>query len=362
MLEVLGLVPYPVGRVPGQRYRIEQWAPAMRTAGVDVRLSAFLDPAAMDILYAPGHYLAKVRATLDGYAKRLGESSDPRSCGAAFIYREAALLGPAWVERRIARRLPIVFDFDDAIYLFASSGRNPITKLLRRPEKTAEICALAAHVTAGNEHLAEYARRYCSAVTVVPSTIDTDEYAIVPRPPNVRPIVGWTGSLTSLPYLEMVRPALERLRKVVDFDLRVVSHLDASMPHPIFSGITTEFRPWRAETEADDLRPMDVGLMPLPDDDWARGKCGMKALQYMGLAIPPVVSPVGVNATIVRDGVNGFHARSEQEWIDKLAVLLRDPDLRARMGARARQTVEEGYSARVQAPRLAAILRSISGS
>jgi len=119
--------------------------------------------------------------------------------------------------------------------------------------------------------------------------------------------------------------------------------------------------PWRAESEAEDLRPIDVGLMPLPDDEWSRGKCGMKALQYMALGIPPVVSPVGANVEIVRDGVEGFHARGADEWRERLLRLLRDGELREQMGRRARARVEERYSARVQAPRLAALLRAVAG-
>jgi glycosyltransferase involved in cell wall biosynthesis len=121
--------------------------------------------------------------------------------------------------------------------------------------------------------------------------------------------------------------------------------------------LDVEALPWRAATEVEDLRPIDVGIMPLPDDEWSRGKCGMKALQYMALGIPPVVSPVGVNAAIVQDGVNGFQARNDDEWVEKILLLLRDPELRRRLGARARRTVEDRYSARVQAPRLAQVLR-----
>jgi glycosyltransferase involved in cell wall biosynthesis len=116
-------------------------------------------------------------------------------------------------------------------------------------------------------------------------------------------------------------------------------------------------KPWRAESEVEDLRGFDVGLMPLPDDEWSRGKCGLKALQYMALGIPPVVSPVGVNTSIVRDGINGFHARSEEEWVDRITLLLSDESLRHRMGSEARRTVEQSYSHRVHAPRMARVLR-----
>src|SRR5262249_9113636 len=121
-------------------------------------------------------------------------------------------------------------------------------------------------------------------------------------------------------------------------------------------GLPIRCFPWSADTEADDLRTFDVGLMPLPDDDWSRGKCGLKALQYMALGIPPVVSPVGVNATIVKDTVNGFHARSDQDWIDRISLILDDESLRRSLGQQARTTVENSYSARVQALRLAQIL------
>jgi glycosyltransferase involved in cell wall biosynthesis len=169
-------------------------------------------------------------------------------------------------------------------------------------------------------------------------------------------VVGWTGSSTTVPYLKTLLPVFSELRRLVDYELRIIGGCVA------VPGVDVRCVPWRPESEVQDLRPLDVGLMPLPDDEWSRGKCGMKALQYMGLGIPPVVSPVGVNARIVRDGVSGFHARTPAEWLDRMVLLLRDPGLRARMGAEARRTVEEGYAARVHAPRLAEIFRAVAGA
>jgi glycosyltransferase involved in cell wall biosynthesis len=145
-------------------------------------------------------------------------------------------------------------------------------------------------------------------------------------------------------------PALRRLREKQEFELRVIG---ANIG---IDGLAVHCLPWRAETEPDDLRALDVGLMPLPDDEWSRGKCGMKALQYMALGIPPVVSPVGVNTTIVRDGVNGSYACTEEDWIDRIALLLEDEPLRRSLGQEARRTVEESYSAEAHAPRVARIL------
>jgi glycosyltransferase involved in cell wall biosynthesis len=356
MIRALAVVPYPVGRVPGQRYRIEQWAILMEREGVEVVFSPFLSPVGMDVLYSSGRLWTKASETLRGYVRRLAESVRRGSYDVAYVFREAALLGPPWLEAWLSRSLPIVYDFDDAIYLPAASRANAWVVSLKSPGKTAAICRRARHVTVGNETLASFARPLSRAVTVIPSTIDTDAYRVRERPANPRPIVGWTGSVTTAAHLEGLAPALARLRKGIDYELRVIGG-KANVP-----GTDLRFVPWRAETEAEDLTGVDVGLMPLPDDEWSRGKCGMKALQYMALGIPPVVSAVGANATIVQHGVNGLHARSEDDWVDGILSLLRDPALRARLGAAARRTVEEGYSARVQAPRMAQVLKDAAGS
>jgi glycosyltransferase involved in cell wall biosynthesis len=354
-LRVLAPLPYPTGRVPGQRYRIEQWAPGLGRLGIEVTFAPFLDDLAMARLYRPGHLFTKTWATLAGHLRRRAELGRVSRFNVAWIYREAALLGPPWFERRLARALPLVFDFDDALWLPAASPANAWARRLKPRGKTDELCRLARCVVTGNETLAAFARLRSARVSVVPSTIDAVAYPLRARQPNPRPVVGWTGSVTTLPYLEALVPALRALRGRVDFELCVVG----AEPAPgAFAGLDLRVLPWRAATEADDLRAFDVGLMPLPDDAWSRGKCGMKALQYMALAIPPVVSPVGVNATLVEDGVSGLHARDDAGWVEALARLLADPALRARLGAAARRTVEQGYTAEVQVPRVAEILRA----
>jgi glycosyltransferase involved in cell wall biosynthesis len=355
VIQVLALVPYPTGRAPGQRYRIEQWAPLIGADGVQVTLSPFLSSCGMEVLYERGHWMVKTRETLHGYLRRLGEILRIASADVIFLYREAALLGPAWLERLLALRRPLVFDFDDAIFLADTSQANGWSRRLKWPTKTATICGLAGHVTVGNEFLAAFARDHAREVTVVPSTIDTDLYQVRQRQRNRVPVIGWTGSATTAPYLGMLASPLRRLRERLGFELRVIG---AKVE---IEGVVTDCRPWRAESEPDDLRVLDVGLMPLPDDDWSRGKCGMKALQYMALGIPPVVSPVGANTSIVRDGVNGFHAHTEAEWVDRIALLLEDDSLRLRMGIEARRTVEESYSHRIHAARVARVLREAAG-
>ena len=355
MVRVLALVPYPTGRAPGQRYRIEQWAPLLESLRVHVRFAPFLSPRGMDVLYEGGHLATKSWETVEGYLRRAVEIVRSASVDGVFVYREAALLGPAWIERLLALGRPLVFDFDDAIYLGDTSGANAWARRLKPRTKAASICRIARHVTVGNEILSRFAMQHARDVTVIPSTIDTDRYQMRPRRPNPVPVVGWTGSTTTVRYLAALAPALRRLREKREFEVRVIGGKVE------MDGLAVECIPWRGETEAEDVRGLDVGLMPLPDDEWSQGKCGLKALQYMALGIPPVVSPVGVNGEIVRDGVNGFHARTEDEWVDRIALLLEDETLRQRLGAEARRTVEEAYSARVHAPRMARVLTAAAG-
>lgn len=344
-------LPYPPGRVPGQRYRIEQWAPLLREAGWRVDLQPFLPDWAMRVLYERGHTLTKTAGTLIGIRRRVREARNLPTEGMAYVYREAALLGPPWFERRIARRSPLVFDFDDAIFLGDASRANAWARHLRPKGKTAQICSGAALVVVGNVRLAEFARHHANEVTVIPSTIDTEAYQTKERPANTRPIIGWTGSATTSRYLEALRPALAELRRRRSFELRVIG-ANVRLPE-----LEVRCVPWVARTEVEDLRPIDVGLMPLADDQWSLSKCGMKALQYMALGIPPVVSPVGANEEIVRDEVNGLHARTPRDWVSQVVRLIDDPDLRRRLGIAGRRTVEESYSARTQAPRLEAALQ-----
>ena len=167
-------------------------------------------------------------------------------------------------------------------------------------------------------------------------------------------MIGWTGSHSSAQYLRLIEGPLRALAARRRFRFRVVG-----LEGYRIDGLEVECRPWRAKTEVEDLWGMDVGVMPLADDPWTRGKCGMKAIQYMGVGLPVVVSPVGVNRTMVEHGVNGLHATDEGQWIESIERLLDDSTLRARLGARARLTVEASYSAEVQAPRVAEILGSL---
>jgi glycosyltransferase involved in cell wall biosynthesis len=353
-MRVLAWVPETYDTSPGQRYRIEQWEPWLRDQGIEIQYSAFSDASLARSLKRPGRLMEKALGITRGMARRAADLRRAKAFELVYVFREGSLMGPALAEHLLARRgIPMLFDFDDAVWIRYVSPANSYFSYLRFPGKTATLCRLAHHVIAGNRYLAEYAARYNPAVTIVPSTIDTVKYAFRgPRPSGSRPVIGWTGSYSTGRYLRLVKGALERLRKHRAFRFVVIGPVDFQA-----NGVEVEQRPWNSESEVQDLLDLDVGLMPVLDAEWERGKCGLKALQYMALGIPPVVSPVGANSTIVEDGRNGLLASTEEEWVEKLDRLLSSAELRNRIGQEARRTVEREYSAEVQGPRVAKIMR-----
>ena len=354
-MNVLAVTPGPRRIAPGERYRIEQWEPHLQREGIVLTYRPFLSPSLGNLLYRRGHTLRKAAGVLAAHVGRLATIVEAPRFDLVYLFREAALIGPAVIERALALRgVPILYDFDDAVFLRYRSPGNPFWGRLKYPGKTATLCRKARLVMAGNAYLAEYASRYNDDVTVIPTTIDTELYRPEQRHRGASDVVtlGWTGSHSTAQHLRRLVPALTALAKKRRFRLVVVGAEPPEIP-----GIDVIPRAWRAETEVEDLSDIDIGLMPLPDEPWARGKCGLKALQYLALGIPAVVSPVGVNPEIVTDGESGFLARTDEEWVERLTALLDDATLRKRMGEKGRLTVETRYAARVVAPKVAALFR-----
>jgi glycosyltransferase involved in cell wall biosynthesis len=353
MVRLLALVPKPPGVSPGQRFRLEQWAPYVE-AGHGIRLDfvPFESPRLTEILYRPGHRIEKAAWMLRDTFRRRVAVAQARRYDGVVIYREGAALGPAIYERLLARAsVPILFDFDDAIWIPAVGSANGLFSYLRFVGKTATICRLSSAVIVGNQYLASYARRYSDSVFVVPTSIDLSCYPIQPGLPADAPFtIVWSGSLSTLIHLERARAPLEALGKKRRVVLRIIGNEPPLRP---FAGIETQFVTWRAAGEAEALGAAHVGIMPLPDDPFARGKCGLKGLQYMAVGLPVVLSPVGVNVDIVEHGRNGLLASTVDDWVSALEKLADSPDLRRRLGAAGRRTVDERFSARSSAARFA---------
>jgi len=359
-IRVLALSPIPEEGA-GCRFRIAQFMPYLRSVGIDVTLRSLFTADFFNLVYRRGQYVRKASGFATLALKHLASLRDLSSFDVLFLYREMLPIGPAIVERLLALRgrPPIVFDFDDAIFLPSVSDANRSIAALKQPGKVATIIRHSDRVIAGNEYLASYARRFNDAVTVIPTVVDTTKF--VPRAPSTNgatrpaPIVGWIGSPTTVSYLRGLLPALQRLHATQPFVLRI-----SGAGEPIDApALAIEQPAWSLVGEVELFNTCDVGVYPLVDDDWARGKCGFKAIEFMACGVPVVASAVGVNREIVADGVNGFLATTDAEWIEKLGRLLADAELRRRVGAAGRRTIEERYSLKVHAPALAAAIRSL---
>jgi len=355
-IEVVAFMPYPPDTTPSQRFRIEQWRRPLEQLGIRVHLAPFADTRLMSLLYQPGRAAQKIAGVIAGFMRQVGRVARAGRGDAILIHRTACLAGPALLERVLTLwRRPVLFDFDDAIYLRHTSGANRLFDWLKFPGKTAALCRMSSLVVVGNEYLAGYARRHNSRVVVVPTSIDTDQYAPMEREDWLgRVTIGWTGSATSLTYLEMFAPVLRDLLRRRDVEIRVQSNRP-----PALSGVPVVWGPWSPGTEVQEIRRYHIGIKPMPDDPWARGKCPMKELQYMALGIPTVCSAVGTSVEVIRDGENGFLAAGAEQWLEHLTRLVDDPALRRKIGLAGRQTVEERYSMNVCANRFAEAVWSV---
>jgi glycosyltransferase involved in cell wall biosynthesis len=339
-ISVCALVPYPLGSTPSQRYRIEQWLPYLEAEGISVEFAPFMSPELMKVVYRPGHFAAKAAGMAAALARRVRLLGRLRRYDVVMIHRAAAMFGPAVIERLAALvGRPIVFDFDDAIHVLDTSPANRRLGWLKFPGKTAAICRLSSHVVVGNSYLADYAGHYNSHVSVVPSSVDTARSRPLARGVNERPVVGWTGSSTSLGHLELFAPTLREI--VANYDVEIRVHCDR---RPRLDGVPYVWRAWSAGTEVEEIARFDVGIMPLPDDEWTRGKCAMKALLYMSMGVPAVCSAVGANREVIEHGKNGLLASTTPEWVAAIGALAGDASLRRRLGMAGRRTVEERFS------------------
>ena len=354
-IRMLVLSPFPE-QAAGTRFRISHYVPYLEANGFEVTFDAFFTSSFFRLLYEKRQYLEKA-VRFGGLAlRRLAAVAGAGRYDVIFIYREAFPVGPPIIERYLASRgFSIVLDFDDAIYLSNTSEANRFAASLKYVRKMSTLVGLSTRVIVGNEYLAQYARAHNPAVTVIPTCVDTTRFVPRSAPRTAGPTtIGWIGSPTTTPYLANLEPVLR-----AGAARRPVALRGSGAAEPFgMAGVDVRIEPWSLAREVELFNTCDIGVYPLTDDEWSRGKCGFKAIQFMACGVPVVASPVGVNRDIIEDGVSGFLAATPDEWVDKLGRLMADPDLRARFAETGRRTVEERYSLRVHAPHLARTLRS----
>jgi glycosyltransferase involved in cell wall biosynthesis len=336
------------------RYRTFQYVPWLEQAGIHCQVMPLFDEAYLTHRYQSGR--GHVVDVLRAFLRRLSALITVRRFDLVVVEKEVLPYFPALPERWLGwLSVPYMVDYDDALFHQYDHHKNrAIRHLLGR--KIARVMRGAQLVTAGNSYLADYAYRAGAMhVEILPTVIDLERYprAFAARPPNGPFTIGWIGSPSTAKYLQAIAPALAEVCAGGKGHVRLIGSGPIELP-----GVPVEVLPWDETTEVSNMQQFDVGIMPLPDEPWERGKCGFKLIQYMACGLPVVASPVGVNSEIVEHGVNGFLATTPTDWIQALNALLLDVDLRRHMGQAGRKKVEQVYSLQVTGPRLADLIKS----
>lgn len=359
MPRILILCPYPQGVAAGQRLKYEQYLDEWRDAGFDVTVSSFVDRALWDRAYQRGRYAGKALGTLRGQLRRLRDLARIRRFDLVYVAMWVTPFGTPlfeWLTRRLATRL--VYDIEDNL-LSEQGAPSGLRQRLKGRRKARFLLERADHVLTASPFMVDRYRAInrAGAVTLIYPSVDTDAFRPRATPSDsAKPVIGWTGTFSSRPYLDLLRPVLRELARRIDYRLIVIGNFAYDLP-----GVDLEVLTWSAEDEVAQMQRLDIGLYPLPDDDWVLGKAGLKVIQYMAFGIPSVSSAIGTATLQVSDGVDGFLVRTDEAWLAVLERLCRDAALRHRIGAAARQVAVTSYSRQATGRKYLAVLASLLG-
>jgi glycosyltransferase involved in cell wall biosynthesis len=361
---MLVLCPFPEEVAAAQRLKFEQYYDDWRAADWEVVPAPYMDMALWNVLYERGHYAAKLAGVVKGHLRRLRDLFRVGRYDLVYCHMYVTPVGTSLFERLIRVLAPkLILDVEDNVVAqvdrVGGDHPNPLLRLLRGPGKYRYLIREADHVITSSPSLNDLclALNRNGASTYISSSVDADRFLPANRYRNNGPLtIGWTGTFSSRPYLDLLRPVFQQLAKERDFRLRVIGNFDYELP-----GVELEVLRWSAEQEVDQLKAIDIGVYPLPFDDWVGGKSGLKAIQYMMLGLPCVATGVGTTPLIIRHEQNGLLAKSEAEWLDALRRLLDNPGLRRRLGEQARHDAVANYSVKAVAVDYRRVLASVMG-
>ncbi len=336
--------PHPENMVPGQRLKYEQYFQYFRDNNIELTVRPFMTVPFQHIVYKKGYFFKKIYWTIYGYCSRAALLFKLRKYDVAYIFLWVTPFGPPffeWLYRKCCKK--IIYDIDDLVYLSeAKSKANRMVSFLKGRKKPIFLMKHADHVITCTPYLDQFVRKYNQHTTDISSTINTELYR--PRGnysiQNRKVILGWSGSHSTSKYLYLLEPVFrELLREGISFKLLVMGdpgfHID---------GIEVEALPWAADYEVEVINRFDIGLYPLPDEQWVYGKSGLKALQYMAAGVPTIATAIGTNFRIIENGVNGFLVTDHHEWVTRIKELIRDEGLRSCIGRKGAEHIERNYS------------------
>jgi glycosyltransferase involved in cell wall biosynthesis len=340
--EILFIVQLPKNVSPGQRFRCELYEKLLQENGFNTTTRSFLDSTTYSVFYKKGFIFSKVFGVAKGFIRRGLLLFQLKKYDYIFIQREATPIGFPFFEWAAIKLLnkKVIYDFDDAIWIPHISDQNKLAAIFKNSKKVKDICGWSYKVSCGNNFLYDYAKQYNSNVVYNPTCVDTEHrYNILVNHDVDRINIGWTGSFSTVHFLDIVQPTLKKLQEKYDFDITVICN-----KRPELDLKNIQYIEWSEENEVSALANCQIGLMPLTDDQWNKGKCGFKLIQYLALEIPSICSPVGINEIIIEEGVNGFFSKTDDDWYRSIETLIIDPAMRKQMGKAGREKIVHHYS------------------
>ena len=338
-MKVLALVPNLKGHAPGQRGSIELWEKVLEEEGIEVVYAPFESERLNQILYSSGRHWEKASEMIRAYADRLRLLNDLDAFDAVFVYREAALLGPAFLEKRIAKKKPVIYQLDDPLFVPYRSPSNGYLSYLKFFGKIKEIIRVSKVVIVNSTRIREFASQFNTNLWQIPSIVDTERFTFIPFPEKPdRVCAGWSGSPTTVGNVRLIEKPLQELTASSTCDIHLIGGEEFRLKDVRYTA-----QKWNAESEVGDLRKMQVGLVPLPANAWNPYKFIMKTAQYLALGIVPVGTPMASNPEVISHGVNGFLASTDAEWLEYISLLVKDHGLRNEMSRRGAAEAREKY-------------------
>lgn len=355
-MKVLFLIPSP--NIPSSRFRVYQYLNELDNVGIEYDLAPSKYPL-FERFRLSRNPVSKGFYYSHMVLRRLWDAIRSQTYDVVFLQREVIPHIYPIIPKIIKffnKRL--VFDFDDAIWAYHTGRGNKFYDFLRYDHKIQDIIRLSSNVIVGNNFLAEFAREYNDNVSIIPTPVEMNDYKPRKYPSkNDKTVIGWTGSDSTNNFLNSLTKVRRKLEKRYDFAFTVVSNSLKDIDYQN----NISFVPWDIKTEVSELQKFDIGIMPMEDNIWNKGKCNLKVIQYMGVAVTPVCSPVGMNNEIIQEGITGFLPKNDNEWISTIGKLIEDPSLRQKIGLNARKLGEDKYSVRANAPHLIKILEETAG-
>tara|TARA_B110000008_G_scaffold279940_1_gene329822 strand:+ start:3441 stop:4517 length:1077 start_codon:yes stop_codon:yes gene_type:complete len=358
MKRILILSPYPEGIAAGQRLKYEQYYNSWEQSGYQLQKSSFFDKKTWDILWHKGNFLKKILGTIKGYIRRIRDLAKLKDCEIVYIFMWATPVGLPLYEWFILKSgKKVIYDFDDAI--FATPDYFSIVSFLKGALKSKFLIKNANQIILSSPFNQDYCRENnkFGAVSYIPCSLDLDRFKMRSQQFCKPPTIGWTGTFSSKPYLDSIKPVLYELKKHIDFKIVFITNFDYELP-----GLDLKIIKWSEKSEIHDLHKIDIGLYPLTKSPWSLGKGGLKTLQYMAVGIPTVSTDFGTVQNFITHQENGFLANNNADWINGIMSIISDDALRIKVIESARRTVEEGYSVSANKIKYIEILNRLSNS